>query len=53
MDEGALERLVITEKGVVERHVDRGIGQPSLRARRAAEDLVSHAGVFIVEDSFH
>ena len=43
-DEGAIERLVVTSKGVVERHVDRGLSEPSLRARRAAEDLDSRAG---------
>ena len=36
--------LVVTPKGVVERHVDRGVGEPSFRARRAAEDLDSRAG---------
>ena len=42
-----VERLVVTTKGTVERHIDRGSGQPSLRARRAAEDAASHAGLVV------
>ena len=43
-EEEAIERLTITAKGVVHRHIDRGTTAPSLKARRAREDAESRAG---------
>ena len=42
--DGAIERLSITTEGVLHRHVDRGVTEPSTRQRRQAEDHASCAG---------